>query len=331
MTSEKKIKALGLCSGGLDSILAALVLREQGIDVLWISFETPFFSVDKARRASINNKIPLIVKDITGRYLPMLTNPHCGYGKNMNPCLDCHALMFQIAGEMMGETGSDFLFSGEVVGQRPMSQQKKSLRYVEKNSGFDGHILRPLSARLLPETPMEQKGMVDRERLGDLSGRGRKPQMEMARKFGVTDYPLPAGGCLLTSPGYARRLRDLFEHQENFTVTDLDFLAHGRHLRMEDGSKLIVGRNQKENEALLNLYRPEQDALMQTKAFSGPVTVVPGGGSEKVLLQAAAVCAGYSSAPLGAPVEVSVTLQDKVMRFTVMPIPRAGVQDLLII
>jgi tRNA U34 2-thiouridine synthase MnmA/TrmU len=331
MTIKKKVKALGLCSGGLDSILAALVLREQGIDVLWVAFETPFFSADKARKASINNKIPIIVKDITGRYLPMLQNPHCGYGKNMNPCLDCHALMFRMAGEMMAENGCDFLFSGEVVGQRPMSQQKKSLRYVEKNSGFDGLILRPLSAKLLPETVMEQNGLVDREQLGDLSGRGRKPQMEMARKFGVTDYPLPAGGCLLTSPGYASRLQDLFEHQEDITVADLNFLAHGRHLRMEDGSKIIVGRNQKENEALFGLYRPEQDALMQVNAFSGPVTVVPGGGSEKDLLQAAAVCAGYSSAPLGAPVEVSVTLPDKVVSLTVIPIPRAGVQDLLII
>ena len=298
---KKQVKALGLCSGGLDSILAALMLREQGIDVLWIAFETPFFSADKARRASINNKIPIIVKDITDRYLPMLKNPHCGYGKNMNPCMDCHALMFRIAGEMLAETGSDFLFSGEVVGQRPMSQQKKALRYVEKNSGFDGSILRPLSAKLLPETPMEQNGLVDRERLGDLSGRGRKPQMEMAKQFGVTDYPSPAGGCLLTSVGYASRLRDLFEHQENVTVTDLEFLAHGRHLRMEDGSKIIVGRNQRENVSLSRLYRPDQDALLQVKSFSGPMTVIPGGGDEKALLQAAAVCAGYSNAPLGAP------------------------------
>ena len=331
MAHEKKVKALGLCSGGLDSILAARMLQDQGIMVEWVAFETPFFSADNARRASINNKIPIIVKDITDLYLPMLKNPPCGYGKNMNPCMDCHALMFRIAGEMMAETGSDFLFSGEVVGQRPMSQQKKSLRYVEKNSGFDGSILRPLSAKLLPETPMEQNGLVDREKLGDLSGRGRKPQMEMAKRFGVTDYPSPAGGCLLTSVGYSSRLRDLFEHQEAFTVTDLEYLGYGRHLRMEDRVKIIVGRNQGDNASLLGLYRPDQDALLQVKSFSGPVTVIPGRCGQDALLKAAAVSAGYSSAPLDAPVEVSVTLPEGAILLTVTPIPRAHVQDLLII
>ncbi|MEZ4549502.1 MAG: hypothetical protein R2874_03230 [Desulfobacterales bacterium] len=209
MMQDKKVKALGLCSGGLDSILAALVLREQGIDVIWVAFETPFFTAEKARKASVNNDIPLIVKNITDRYVPMLKHPKCGYGKNMNPCMDCHALMFQIAGEMMAETGADFLFSGEVRGQRPMSQNKNSLRYVEKNSGFDGYILRPLSAKVLPETPMEKQGLVDRERLYGFSGRSRIPQMELAKKLGVTEYPAPAGGCLLTDVGYAKRLRDL--------------------------------------------------------------------------------------------------------------------------
>jgi tRNA-uridine 2-sulfurtransferase len=179
----KKAKGLGLCSGGLDSMLAALVLREQGIGVFWVSFETPFFSADKARRASGQTGIPLTVVDITDRYLPMLKHPPGGYGKYMNPCMDCHALMFRIAGEIMVEKGYDFLFSGEVMGQRPMSQTKNSLRYVEKRSGFDGLILRPLSARLLPETIMEQKGMVDRERLCDFSGRSRKPQMGPGEKI----------------------------------------------------------------------------------------------------------------------------------------------------
>jgi len=205
MAIKKNVKGLGLCSGGLDSILAALVLREQGIDVEWIAFETPFFSADKARKASFNHGISLIVKDITKRYMPMLKNPKCGYGKNMNPCMDCHALMFRIAGEMMQETESDFLFSGEVMGQRPMSQNKNSLRYVEKNSGYDGYILRPLSAKVLPETPMELNGLVDREKLCDFSGRSRKPQMALAKQFGVVDYPAPAGGCLLTDGGYARK------------------------------------------------------------------------------------------------------------------------------
>ncbi|MFW6284018.1 MAG: tRNA 4-thiouridine(8) synthase ThiI, partial [Desulfosalsimonas sp.] len=209
---KKKPGALGLCSGGLDSILAGLVLRRQGIDVVWISFETPFFDAEKARAAAGQTGIELIVKDITDRYLPMLAAPPAGYGQFVNPCMDCHALMFRIAGEMMAQTGADFLFSGEVLGQRPKSQVKSALRYVEKRSGFDGYILRPLSAKKLPVTAMEQQGLVDREALLDFSGRSRKPQMALAKSFGVTDYPAPAGGCLLTDPGFSKRLEDLMTH-----------------------------------------------------------------------------------------------------------------------
>ncbi len=172
--TNKKIKALGLCSGGLDSILSALVLRNQGVDVEWITFETPFFSPEKAKKAADMTGIPLYVSDITDPYLKMLKNPSCGYGKNMNPCLDCHTLMFRFAGERMKIEKFDFLFSGEVLGQRPMSQTRPSLRYVEKHSGFEEYILRPLSAKKLPETLPEKKGLVDRERLLDFSGRSRK-------------------------------------------------------------------------------------------------------------------------------------------------------------
>jgi tRNA U34 2-thiouridine synthase MnmA/TrmU len=199
--THQTVRALGLCSGGLDSMLSALVLRRQGIHVEWISFETPFFSADKARRAANQTGIPLHVQDITDEYLVMLQAPPAGFGKNMNPCMDCHALMFRKAGFFMQAHGFDFLFSGEVLGQRPMSQTAPSLRYVEKHSGFDGKILRPLSARRLPETDMERQGLVDRNRLLDLSGRSRKPQMALAAEFGIGAYPSPAGGCLLTDPG----------------------------------------------------------------------------------------------------------------------------------
>jgi len=193
-----KVKALGLCSGGLDSLLAGLVLKKQGIDVEWINFETPFFSAEKARNAAKSANIPLTVLDITTSYLEMLKHPSCGYGKNMNPCLDCHAFMFKIAGMRMQDKGFDFMFSGEVLGQRPMSQTRPSLRYVEKTSGFDGYILRPLSAKLLSETVPERQGKVNRSLLFGFSGRSRKPQIELANQYGVTQYPAPAGGCLLT-------------------------------------------------------------------------------------------------------------------------------------
>lgn len=330
MIDQKKIKALGLCSGGLDSILSALVLKHQGIDVVWVAFETPFFSAEKARKASINNGIPLIVKNITDRYLPMLKNPPCGYGKNMNPCLDCHALMFRIAGEMMAETESDFLFSGEVMGQRPMSQKRNSLRYVEKHSGFDGYILRPLSAQVLPETLVEQRGLVDREKLCGFSGRSRKPQMELAEKFGVRDYPTPGGGCLLTDPGYSRRLKDLFDHQETVAVAEMDLLSFGRHFRLNPDLKLIVGRNKADNDHILRLYRPDCDILLKMKAITGPVGLIPGGCEKSEIETVAAICAGYSKAPKDLPVEVCVTGPNGAFEVTVVPKSAADVQGLLV-
>lgn len=328
--AQKKVKGLGLCSGGLDSTLAALVLREQGIGVSWIAFETPFFSADKARKASINNEIPIIVKNITERYMPMLKNPPCGYGKNMNPCMDCHALMFRIAGEMLEETESDFLFSGEVMGQRPMSQNKNSLRYVEKNSGFDGYILRPLSAKVLPETQMEREGLVDREGLCGLSGRSRKPQMELAEKFGVRDYPSPAGGCLLTDEGYSKRLKDLFEHQENIETVEMDLLSYGRHLRLDENIKIIVGRNKKDNENLMCLYRQDHDVLLKMKSFPGPVVLIPNGAGSDGVQQAASICAGYSKVPKNESVEVCVIRPEGQKEIIVTPKPNSEVQDLLI-
>lgn len=326
----KKVKALGLCSGGLDSILAALVLRQQGIDVEWVAFETPFFSADKARSAASKNKISLIVKDITDRYLPMLKEPRGGYGQFMNPCLDCHALMFRIAGEMMAETGSDFLFSGEVLGQRPMSQTKTGMRYVEKHSGYDGHILRPLSARRMPETRMEKEGLVNRALLYDLSGRSRKPQIALARAFGVAAYPAPAGGCLLTDKNYARRLRDLFDHQTDRMRADFELLKYGRHLRVNHAVKLIVGRNEADNEQILMHYREESDVLVQMISHPGPVGLIPHGAPEEKVLWAASVCAGYSKAPAGESAELSIHTPDGSRTIQVLPLPNEQVRSLMI-
>ncbi len=219
------VRALGLTSGGLDSILSALVLKDQGIEVAWVNFETPFFSSDRARRAARMTGIPLRVKNITGVYVKMLKNPNCGYGANMNPCLDCHALMLELAGSIMTEEGFDFLFTGEVLGQRPMSQTKPSLRYVEKQSGYDGYILRPLSAARLPVTIPEKEGLVNRDLLLDITGRSRKPQIKLAGEFGLEDYSSPGGGCLLTDKGYSDRLRDLFDHQDICSEDEIKFIG----------------------------------------------------------------------------------------------------------
>jgi tRNA U34 2-thiouridine synthase MnmA/TrmU len=314
--SLKKVRALGLCSGGLDSQLAGLVLRSQGIDVHWIAFETPFFSADKAKRAADRLGIPLIVENITEIYLPMLKNPPCGYGKNMNPCLDCHSLMFRLAGDRMKGGGFDFLFSGEVAGQRPMSQTKPSLRYVEKHSGYDGYIIRPLSAKLLPESIPEKEGLVDRSRLLDLSGRGRKPQMKLAEEFGITDYPAPAGGCLLTEKVYSDRLRELFAHDENPSEAALHLLKCGRHFRLPGGAKIIVGRKKSDNYFLQKHYDSATDTLIRLHKKPGPLVLVSGVWDEPVIQLAAAIAVGYSKAPTdsGADVRVASPAGTKVMR-----------------
>ena len=320
-TKNKAVRALGLCSGGLDSMLAALVLRQQGIDVAWISFETPFFSADKARAASRHTGIPLTVQRITDVYVPMLRQPACGYGKNMNPCMDCHALMFRLAGERLQTEGFDFLFSGEVLGQRPMSQNKTSLRYVEKHSGYGGYILRPLSARLLPETIPEAQGLVDRERLLDISGRSRKRQMALAETFGIRDYPAPAGGCLLTDVNYSRRLKDLFDHQSAVREAELELLKVGRHFRFDDGTKIVVGRTKAENQELTRYFEPAWDIMLKLKSYPGPTVLVPRHADRTAVERAGAICAGYSKAPLDRDAEILVLRGDRKETIPVRPLP----------
>jgi len=292
-----KIKGIGLLSGGLDGILAVKTIQEQGIDVEGVTFETPFFSADKARNAADQIGIPLIVMDITEEHLVMLRAPRYGYGKNMNPCIDCHTLMLRVAGCRMEATGADFLFTGEVLGQRPMSQTKQSLHIVAKNSGYDGYIVRPLSAKLLPETIPEKNGKVDRERLLDIQGRGRKRQIEMARHYGMTSYPPPAGGCLLTDPMFSKRLRDLFEYEKSYTIRDIELLKLGRHIRINNTTKIIVGRNKRDNLAIHNLCR-DGDIILTMKDYPGPIVLIPYGcDDDETLRCAAAVCALYSDAP----------------------------------
>jgi tRNA U34 2-thiouridine synthase MnmA/TrmU len=327
---SKKVRALGLCSGGLDSILSALVLRKQGIEVQWITFETPFFSSENARQASRTTGISLMIRDITLPYLEMLKNPHCGYGKYMNPCMDCHALMFNLAGTIMRENGFDFLFSGEVLGQRPMSQTMNSLRYVEKRSGFDGYIVRPLSAKKLPTTRPEKQGLLNRDLLLDISGRSRKPQIKLAQKLGITNYPSPAGGCLLTDKGYASRLKDLFDHQDTFAERELHLLKHGRHLRLNETTKIAVGRTHEDNENLLKYYDPDLDTLIKVKKFPGPIVLMPHGGSKETRILAASICAGYSKAPDNTPVEVGAVTPGEPEIIQIIGIPPKEVKHFLI-
>jgi len=300
------IKGLGLCSGGLDSILSALLLHDQGIAVTWICFETPFFSSESAQTASRMTGIPLIKLDITDDYMEMMKNPKAGFGKNMNPCMDCHALMFSKAGQILKENGFDFLFSGEVLGQRPKSQNKNSLRYVEKNSGFEGLILRPLCAKLLPETLIEQKGLVDRQRLMDISGRSRKIQMQMAKEFGVKQFPAPAGGCLLTDKAFSDRLKDLMETQTGFNKTHLYYLKHGRHFRLDLKTKVIVGRSEKDNQYLMNYFEKDTDILLTPARIPGPDVILTGDATPENIQTAAMICASYTRSIPGENTDIRV-------------------------
>lgn len=311
MTAEKStspVRALGLCSGGLDSMLSALVLRKQGIAVTWISFETPFFSSGNAKKAAGICDIPLITQDITDAYIKMMAAPKAGFGKNMNPCMDCHALMFETAGHIMHSQGFDFLFSGEVVGQRPKSQTRNALQYVDKNSGLKGFILRPLSARCLPETPMEARGLVDRAQLLNISGRSRKAQMTLAKELGITEYPAPAGGCLLTDRQFSFRLKDLFYVQKTRELRHIHLLKYGRHFRLSDTCKVIMGRSKSDNEQILAWYDPSADARLTHDRLPGPTALVTGTFGRTEIEKAAAMTAAYTKSPPGQPAQIRVVV-----------------------
>lgn len=290
------VTGIGLISGGLDSILAARVLQDQGIEVVGVSFVTPFFGSERAQRAAEILKIQLEVADITQLHLEIIKSPKHGYGKQINPCIDCHALMFHEAGKLMEKKGADLLFSGEVLGERPMSQNRRALEIVAEESGYKDLILRPLSAKLLPETRPEREGKVDRKKLSDISGRSRSRQMELAAHYGITSYSQPAGGCLLTEPNYAHRLEELMSHSPELKVRDVQLLTIGRHFRLDTGEKVIVSRDQSENRIILSL-KNESDAAMNVKGYPGPIAIIPDGASGEAILKAASICVRYSDAP----------------------------------
>ena len=297
----KTVRALGLFSGGLDSMLAAAVLRGQGIEVTLICFVTPFFGAERARESAAHLNLPLRVVDFTDKFLLLIYDPPHGWGRGHNPCIDCHTLMIREAGAIMAAEGFDLVFTGEVLGQRPMSQNRGSLNLIARDSGIAERLLRPLSAKSLKATQPEVLGRVDRDRLLNLSGRGRKRQIALAEEYGIKRYPAPAGGCLLTDPGYARRLKELLGRVEEATRPELELLKWGRHFRLPGGAKAAVGRTQRENEALLSLKTPA-DFLVKVEKYPGPLVLVGGAASEADLEEAAGLAAAYSDAPEGAPV-----------------------------
>jgi tRNA U34 2-thiouridine synthase MnmA/TrmU len=324
-----KIKAIGITSGGLDSMLAALVLKKQGLDILLVCFTTPFFFHHNALRSAMAVGLPIKVVDITEDHLAMLRHPSHGFGACMNPCIDCHALMIRKAGEIMKEQGALFVFTGEVLGQRPFSQHRQALRTVARESGLHDLLLRPLSARLLDITVPEKEGWVNREGLLDISGRSRKQQMALAAQEGFMDYPAPAGGCLLTEKIFSNRLKDLFRHEENFLVRDVHLLKVGRHFRLNDYVKLVVGRNQRENETLCSVALPEDD-LLTCLDYPGPTGLVPQGTNSALHNLAASICVSYSDAPPETLVRVCITKKQRKFIITAAGLLREHLEEWLI-
>jgi tRNA-specific 2-thiouridylase len=300
------MKALCVFSGGLDSMLAAELIRAQGIEVLALFFETPFFASPKARKSAQSIDLPIKVVDITDRHLEAVKNPKHGYGGHMNPCIDCHTLMIRIAGEMLEQEAASFIITGEVLGQRPMSQNLKALSMVAFESGFHKLVLRPLSAKRLPITLPEEKGWVDREKLLGFSGRSRKPQMELARSLNMKDYPSPAGGCLLTDEVFSRRLKDLLAAAPDLELREIELLKLGRHFRIGPHTKLVVGRNEKENHTIHSLSK-KTDLLLRTVSVPGPTALVLGALTPELEELAASVTVSYSDAGDDELTEVSLT------------------------
>lgn len=302
------VKAVSLLSGGLDSILATRVVQDQGVDVLALHFITPFFGDDKRGQeaeveAAYREKygIRLRIVDVAEEYLEVLAAPRYGYGKNFNPCVDCKIFLIRKALEIMQREGARFLITGEVLGQRPMSQRRDAMNAIARQTGARELLVRPLSAKLFPPSAPERHGWVDRGRFFDFSGRNRKPQMELAERLGITEYPTPAGGCRLTDPTLGQRVRRYFETtpEADRRPDDLRLLLTGRPFRFPGGSLFTLGRNRGENEAVARLYT-SGDEFAHTADVPGPLGLFRARGAVDERPLAAAVLLRYTpKAPPG--------------------------------
>ncbi|MHB1846940.1 MAG: thiamine biosynthesis protein [Deltaproteobacteria bacterium] len=316
---------IGMISGGLDSTLSLHLLRDQGVRIKAINFYTGFCITETQRRlggrhkdgkiprnealragADLGVEVELVDISESG-YLDIVANPRYGYGANANPCIDCRVFMMSRAREIMEREGADFVFTGEVLGQRPKSQRRDSLALIEKQSGLTGRLLRPLSAKLLPPTIPELEGKIDREKLLGISGRGRKPQIELAARLGVTDFPQPAGGCcFLTDESFGRKFHDLLDHREvrKIDKEEIVLLATGRHFRLAEQVKLVVGRTDGENH-VLERYADERRWRLETPDHMGPLALVEGEPDYEQRLLASRIVARYGQGRAEAEVRVA--------------------------
>ena len=295
-------KAVALLSGGLDSTLAVKLMLEQGIEVHALNFLTVFCTCTKkgcahqATKVAQELKVPLKVMNITKEYMEVVKNPKHGRGRNMNPCIDCRIFTFKKAREFMDEIGASFVITGEVLGERPMSQRKDAIRIIEKESGLAGLIVRPLSAKLFEPSTPEKSGIVDRNKLLDIQGRRRAAQIALAKNFNINDYPCPAGGCLLTDKGFSDRIRDLFKYNPDYDISDLHLLKIGRQFRISNKVKLFVGRDEKENETLLSFSKDGDYIfdILDIPSAIGLARSSEAGPSQKDIELIASILARYS-------------------------------------
>ncbi len=305
------MKALALLSGGLDSILAVKVAQEAGVEVEAINFIIPFLQspdqngVGNAASAAKQLQIKLHYHVCGADYLQIIEHPGHGYGKRMNPCLDCRIYTFKTAAQKMQEIGAAFLITGEVYDQRPNSQRLDALDITARDAGFKDLIVRPLSAKLLRETLPEMNRWINRAKLLDIKGRGRSRQIALAAHYGITDYPSPGGGCLLTNEEYSLKVKDLLEHDLKLSMGSVHLLRLGRHLRLSPKVKIIIGKDQAENEALKRAAAPE-NLILELIDYPGPVTLYIGPPEEESIHLAAAMTGGYGNVPEGAEVKVGI-------------------------
>jgi tRNA U34 2-thiouridine synthase MnmA/TrmU len=306
-------RAIALFSGGLDSTLAIRLMQVQGIEVQALHFTSPFFGVSPdsdcgkydARRAAEMIAVPLIIQNLGEEYLKMLRTPRYGYGKAINPCIDCHAYFLKKAKEFMLASGADFVVTGEVLGQRPMSQRRDALAVVERDGELAGLLLRPLSARLLPKTIPELEGWVDREKLPCIRGRSRRIQAELAAELGVKEYPNPAGGCLLTETSYSSKVKDIFAHFDRLDARDFRLLRIGRHFRFDGRTRLIIGRNNRENELLFASIRAGETAFRWDEGGS-PLALLLGEATDTALQTAGKILLRYTRCDKNSPAELLI-------------------------
>ena len=314
-------KALALLSGGLDSTLAVKVMLEQGIAVEALNFTSPFCTCtgrnagckSEAVRVAEEFKIPIKVMNKGTEYLEIVRKPRHGYGKGMNPCIDCRIYLLRKAKEYMAESGADFVITGEVLGQRPMSQRRDTLRLIERESGLAGLLLRPLSARHFEPTPPELKGWVDRSRLLAINGRSRKEQMQLAADLDVKNYPCPAGGCLLTELSFVPKVRDVFDHSDKLNLRDFRLLRIGRHFRVAPRTKVVVGRDEAENN-LLEKNVQAGEATVRWLEGGGPLGFIMGKVDDAALETSAKIVLRYTRAEPGMNCSVKAVI-DGIERF----------------